>query len=37
MDLIDSLAYCEQIALPPVGGWGSFSDEKYNIPIAGAL
>lgn len=36
-DLIDALAYQEQIALPPVGGWGSFDDEKYKIPIAGAL
>lgn len=36
-DLIDSLAYCEQIALPPSGGWGAFDDDKYDIPIAGAL
>jgi len=34
-DLIDSLAYMEQIALPPVGGWGSSSD--IDIPYAGAM
>lgn len=33
-DLIDSLAYMEQIALPPVGSWGGVKSE--DIPYAGS-
>ena len=36
-DLIDSLAYQQQIASPPVGGWSDSENSTFEIPLAGAM
>nr|DAN79273.1 MAG TPA: hypothetical protein [Caudoviricetes sp.]DAR88566.1 MAG TPA: hypothetical protein [Caudoviricetes sp.] len=35
MDLIDALAYQEQISFVPVAAYNKISD--YDIPVAGAI
>ena len=35
MDLIDALAYLEQIALAPSSSWGDIDEKK--IPIMGSM